>query len=78
MCTGVVLVSQSQSIECIRAVPAWVGIKAIDSRASVGGASEETGNRRKRIEDKGAFVANVFSTVSERQWHWRQSLGGKV
>ena len=40
---------QSESIECIRAVPAWVGIKAIDSRASVGGESEETGKRGEKI-----------------------------
>ena len=48
MC-GEPLVLQSQSIECIRAVPAWVGIKAIDSRASVGGESEETGKRGEKI-----------------------------
>ena len=55
---------QSESIECIRAVPAWVGIKAIDSLGSVGGDPEETGKSgRKRIEENWAS-ASVRETVA--------------
>ena len=73
-----VLVSQSQSIECIRAVPDWVGIKAIDSPARVGGEHKTKSRIGKvypqekvlRIEEEKMvpavfpFISNVFSTVS--------------
>ena len=79
MC-GEPLVLQSQSIECIRAVPAWVGIKAIDSGASVGG--EHRTKSRKGKKNSKIKVPPVFPfifdsqpySLSERQCHWR-SLG---